>query len=69
MIPSHSGRNLSTKADTKESVVKLLDEFVELHKVIQSQSQEETERKNLEGMAGEVEKVLLQLKTQDFLRR
>lgn len=43
---------------------RLLDDFVGIHRVVQSQSQEEVERKEVEGMAGEVEKVLLLLRSQ-----
>jgi len=69
MIPSRAGNVMSVKLDTRETVVKLLDEFVGISRVVQSQSQEEGERKNIEGMAGEVEKVLLQLRAQEFRHR
>lgn len=69
MIPSRAGNAVSVKSDTRECVIKLLDDFVGIHRVVQSQSQEEGERKDIEGMAGEVEKVLLQLRAQEFPRR
>jgi len=69
MIPSRAGNVMSVKLDMRETVVKLLDEFVGISRVVQSQSQEEGERKNIEGMAGEVEKVLLQLRAQEFRHR
>ena len=43
---------------------RLLDDFVGIHLLVQSQSKEEVERKEVEGMAGEVEKVLLLLRSQ-----
>ena len=49
--------------------MKLLDELVGISRVVQSQSQEEGERKDVEGMAGEVERVLIQLRAQDFRYR
>jgi len=69
MIPSRAGNLISPKLDTREWVVKLLDDFVGIHRVVQSQSQQEGERKEIEGMAGEVEKVLLQLRAQEFRYR
>jgi hypothetical protein len=52
------------KKETRDWVERLLDDFVGIHRVVQSQSQEETERKDVEGMAGEVEKVLQRLRGQ-----
>ena len=52
------------KKETRRWVERLLDDFVGIHRVVQSQSQEEGERKDVEGMAGEVEKVLLLLRAQ-----
>ena len=46
------------KKETRNWVERLLDDFVAIHKVVQSHSQEETERRDVEGMAAEVEKVL-----------
>ena len=51
------------KPDTKRNVERLLDDFAGIHRVVQSQSQEEGERKELEGMAGEVENVLRSLRS------
>jgi len=69
MIPSRAGKVISVKLDMRERVVKLLDELVGISRVVQSQSQEEGERKDVEGMAGEVERVLIQLRAQDFRYR
>lgn len=44
---------------------RLLEDFVGIHRVVQSQSQQEVERREVEGMAGEVEKVLQLLKAQE----
>jgi hypothetical protein len=66
MLPSHAGKAVSTSPDTRNWVLKLLDDFVGIHRVVQSQSQEEAERNDIEGMAGEVERVLLQLRAQSF---
>jgi len=44
--------------ETRQWVERLLDDFVGIHRVVQSQSQEESERKAVEGMAGEVEEIL-----------
>ena len=49
---------------TRQWVERLLDDFVGIHRVVQSQSQQEVERREVEGMAGEVEKVLVLLRTQ-----
>lgn len=66
MLPSHSGKAVSTSKGTRNWVLKLLDDFVGIHRVVQSQSQEEAERNDIEGMAGEVERVLVQLRAQPF---
>ena len=64
VIPSRSGQAVLVKAETKAWLERLLDDFVGIHRVVESQSREETEKKNVEGMAGEVEKVLLLLRAQ-----
>ena len=64
IIPSASGNATSVSPSTKEWVERLLDDFVGIHRVVQSQSQSETEKKDAEGMAGEVEKVLSLLRAQ-----
>ena len=50
---------------TRMWVERLLEDFVGIHRVVQSQSQQEVERREVEGMAGEVEKVLQLLKAQE----
>ena len=62
IIPSRNGKAITVKKGTRKWVERLLDDFVGIHRVVQSQSQEEGERKDVEGMAGEVEKVLLLLR-------
>jgi hypothetical protein len=64
IIPSHTGKVVVVEKTTRRWVERLLDDFVGIHKVVQSQSQEEGERKEVEGMAGEVEKVLRLLRAQ-----
>jgi hypothetical protein len=64
IIPSRSGNAIIVKKETRKWVERLLDDFVGIHRVVQSQSQEEGERKDVEGMAREVEKVLLLLRAQ-----
>ena len=64
MIPSVHGRALGVNLGTRHWVERLLDDFVNIHRVVQSQSQEEVERKEVEGMAGEVERVLTVLRSQ-----
>ena len=58
IIPTQKGNALVVQKDTRVWVERLLDDFVGIHRVVQSQSQEETERREVAGMAGEVEKVL-----------
>ena len=50
--------------ETKQWAERLLEDFVNIHRVVQSQSQEEGERKDVGGMAEEVENVLWQLRLQ-----
>jgi hypothetical protein len=64
IIPSTSGNAISVSHSTRQWVERLLDDFVGIHRVAQSQSQKETERNEVEGMASEVEKVLFLLRTQ-----
>jgi hypothetical protein len=64
IIPSRAGHAIFVKQETRLWVERLLDDFVRIHRVVQSQSQEEGERKEVEGMAGEVEKILLLLRAQ-----
>jgi len=64
IIPAQSGKKVSVDRATRRWVERLLDDFVGIHRVVQSQSQEEGERKEVAGMAGEVEKVLLMLRAQ-----
>jgi len=45
-------------------VERLLDDFVGIHRVVESQSREEIERREVEGMAKEVENVLILLRRQ-----
>jgi len=63
IIPSRNGNAILVNKETRKWVDRLLDDFVGIHRVVQSQSQEEAERKDVEGMAGEVEKVLLLLRS------
>ena len=65
IIPSRGGKRVIVSGETRSWVEKLLDDFVGIHRVVQSQSQQEVERREVEGMAGEVEKVLLLLRAQD----
>ena len=64
MIPSQTGRRVVVE-DTRMWVERLLDDFVGIHRVVQSQSQQEVERRELEGMAWEVDKVLELLRAQE----
>lgn len=64
IIPSKSGKAVVVDGKTRKWVERLLDDFVGIHRVVQSQSQQEVERREVEGMAGEVEKVLVLLRTQ-----
>jgi hypothetical protein len=64
IIPAQNGKKVSVDSATRRWVERLLDDFVGIHRVVQSQSQEEGERKEVAGMAGEVEKVLLMLRAQ-----
>jgi hypothetical protein len=48
--------------ESRKWVERLLDDFVDIHRVVQSQSQEEIERREVAGMAKEVENVLLLLR-------
>ena len=68
IIPSRSGNATIVREETRKWVERLLDDFVGIHRVVQSQSQEEGERKHVEGMAGEVENVLLLLRAQGMRR-
>ena len=54
IIPSKKGKAIAVSVSIKNWVERLLDDFVGIHRVVQSQSAEEGD----EGMAGEVEKVL-----------
>lgn len=64
IIPSKFGKAVTVHAKTRRWVERLLDDFVGIHRVVQSQSQQEMERREVEGMAGEVEKVLVLLREQ-----
>jgi hypothetical protein len=64
IIPSQTGKRVSVDAATRRWVERLLDDFVGIHRVVQSQSQEEGERKEVEGMATEVEQILVVLRAQ-----
>jgi hypothetical protein len=64
IIPAKSATGVSVEGGTRRWVERLLDDFVGIHRVVQSQSQEAGERKEVEGMAGEVEKVLILLREQ-----
>lgn len=64
IIPSKAGKALVIDGKTRKWVERLLDDFVGIHRVVQSQSQQEVERREVEGMAGEVEKVLVLLRAQ-----
>jgi hypothetical protein len=65
IIPSKTGRKVVVEGKTRMWVERLLEDFVGIHRVVQSQSQQEVERREVEGMAGEVEKVLQLLKAQE----
>lgn len=64
IIPTQSGKGLVVKKESSNWVERLLDDFVGIHRVVESQSREEIERREVEGMAKEVENVLILLRRQ-----
>jgi hypothetical protein len=64
IIKTASGNAVVVTRATKQRVERLLEDFVGIHRYVQSQSQEEGERKDVGGMAEEVESVLRELRNQ-----